>query len=177
MVKMIDSICDELSSDNKVECTDWDEFQKQSIVHQLFFGQRQHVITCKECGQNSRTTYEPFCNLRVPVPRKQQRKVEEWEKDIEEVIKNKLMYVKENMDDFKCDGCGKKECCEKVDTIVNLPPILIVQLDRYLFINGKSMKKHTNMVYAWNMKLQGIKYRLKSMICHSSSSTHGHYWV
>ena len=174
---MIDSICDELSSDNTVECTDWDEFQKQSIVHRLFFGRREQVITCKVCGKNISTRYEPFDNVLVPVPRKQERNVNEWEYDIEGVIKNEIMHVLENMNDYTCDGCGKLGTCQKVDSIVNLPPILIVQLDRYLFNKGKSMKKHTNMVYAWNMKLRGIKYRLKSMICHKGTSTHGHYWV
>ena len=177
MVKMIDSISNELSSDNTVECTDWDEFKKQSIVHRLFFGRREQVITCNVCGQNSSTRYEPFCNLKVPVPPKQQ-KVNECEKDIEVVIKNKLMHVKENMNDYTCDGCGKSVNCQKVVSIVNLPPILIVHLDRCGFNknNGKPMKRHTNMEYAWNMELQGIKYRLKSMICHSSSSSYGHHW-
>ena len=79
------------------------------------------------------------------------------------------------MNDTTCDSCGRKECCEELDTIVNLPPILIVHLNRYVFAKKGIMKKHTDMEYDLNMNLSGTKYSLKSMICHSGTSSSGHY--
>ena len=178
MGKIIDSIRDKLSSDSKVECTDWNEFQKQSIVHNLFCGRYKNVITCKECNSNS-SKYEPFYHLSIPVPL-QQRKAKDWElneRSITDVLNNKLFVVQQKMNDKTCDSCGRKECCEKVDTIVNLPPILIVHLNRFFYARKRIMKKHTNMEFDYDMNLSGTKYTLKSMICHSGTSSSGHYWA
>ena len=178
MVKIIDSIRDELSSDSEVECTDWNEFQKQSIVHCLFCGRYKNVITCKECNSNS-SKYEPFYYLSIPVPLKQQ-KAKEGElnqRSISDVLNNKLFGVQQKMNDKTCDSCGRKECCEKVDTIVNLPPILIVHLNRFFYAKKRTMKKHTDMEFDYDMNLSGTKYSLKSVICHSGNSSYGHYWA
>ena len=95
MVKIMDSIRDELSSDSKVECTDWNEFQKQSIVHRLFCGQSQHVITCKECNNYSSSTYGTFYYLSIPVPSRQQKaKARELNKKrISDVIIDKVLFI------------------------------------------------------------------------------------
>ena len=175
----MDSISDELSSDNKVECTNWDEFQQKSIVHCLFCGQYKHVITCKECNNYNSSAYEPFYHLTIPVPSKNTKAKERKlnERSISDVLNNKLFGVQQKMNDAICGNCGRKECCEKLDTIVNLPPILIVHLNRYVFAKNGIMKKHTDMEYDYDMNLSGTKYSLKSMICHSGSSSYGHYWV
>ena len=99
------------------------------------------------------------------------------ERSISDVLNNKLSGVQQKMNDKTCDSCGRKECCEKVDTIVNLPPILIVHLNRYFFANRGTKKKLTDMEYDLDMNLSGTKYSLKSMICHSGTSSSGHYWA
>ncbi|XP_063711428.1 ubiquitin carboxyl-terminal hydrolase Usp2-like isoform X2 [Symsagittifera roscoffensis] len=105
----------------------WQKFLKQesSFVTDVIAGQLESSLECKVCGHQSRT-YESFFQLSLPLPDNN------YGVDLDECFK--LMCEDEILDgdnSVLCERCRKNRPCKKSLRIESLPPVLIIQLNRF----------------------------------------------
>uniref|UniRef100_A0A6A7G8A6 ubiquitinyl hydrolase 1 n=1 Tax=Hirondellea gigas TaxID=1518452 RepID=A0A6A7G8A6_9CRUS len=92
----------------------------RSVVRKLFYGLHRNVILCKTCNERS-LTFEPFFVLTLSLPSN-----DRW--TLKELLEH---YYKESTIEYKCSRCNKmRECVRKMD-IWELPPVLIIHLNRF----------------------------------------------
>ena len=111
-----------------------DPFVK-NIIQSQFRGQYAYVTTCKECGHSSQCPsmfYELDLNIRGL-------------KTLEECIKDFLQEEKlEGDNQYMCSNCDKKQDAKRAIQLQELPPILNLQLLRFVFDKKTGHKKKLN---------------------------------
>lgn len=79
------------------------------------------------CGLHPRANQEIFMDISLPIKNQATQK---YNKSIEECLYEYLRP--ERLDDkIECEGCGAKVEVEKGLRLVNLPPILTLQVNRF----------------------------------------------
>ena len=86
-----------------------------------------------------------------------------------------------------CHVCGEKRESFKDTSFAECGDVLIIQLERYSFINGNTIKdqRHVNLTpptlripHGTDGEISFVKsYDLKAVINHSGTATSGHYWA
>ena len=74
--------------------------RNQSIIVQLFCGQTRSMVRCFLCNGES-ITYREFTNLTLPLPENSNKT------NLQECME--MLLKEENIDEFKCDICNRKE--------------------------------------------------------------------
>ena len=89
------------------------------IINNVFVGRTCSQVICDACG-NVSNRFEDFYNLTLEVANM---------KTLNDSL-NKLI-LPEKIDDFNCEGCGKKVTITKRTSLCDLPNILILHLKRF----------------------------------------------
>ncbi|CAD5207859.1 unnamed protein product [Bursaphelenchus okinawaensis] len=96
-------------------------------------------------------------------------------------------YTPEELSDYKCSGCGKSGNTSRSNETVKLPPVLLLQLNRYTYDQyGRNKKIMTPVQYPrelysadlrYDSEEPSIKYDLTAVMIHEGTSANcGHYY-
>ncbi|KAL0269128.1 UNVERIFIED_CONTAM: hypothetical protein PYX00_006961 [Menopon gallinae] len=155
----------------------WLDFKRknESLISTLFYGIQRSTVSCLECGESS-VTYEPFSNLSLIIP------------DLESctIVECLKLYMKsERISGWKCPKCQECREAEKKTDVCKLPPILVVHLKRFHYIDVLSRKRTTyvdfplsdlNMAqFAVNNEHKRMNYNLYAVSNHYGTMEGGHY--
>ncbi len=117
--------------DNILEKTEY-----KYLLHSVFGGHTSSQLICEEgCGMTA-TRYEPFYNLSLEV------------KNLNTLYQSLEKFITpEKIEDFKCETCNKKITVTKINSLSDLPNVLIVHLQRiyYDYDNLRNEKCNTTM--------------------------------
>lgn len=146
--------------------TDVTEF-KQSVVSTIFGGEIQSIV--KRKGSKNSMALEPFFCLHLDIAH-----------DDISTLEDAINFA------FSTEILADTNGVSKADSIRTLPPVLLIHLKRFAFINGKSVKiskpiffpEHLSMKSKWlgSSFTTGREYRLHSLTQHHGSRVQGgHY--
>ena len=123
-----------------------------NVISEIFQGQCQSKIECKECNHTI-TTFHNFFQLEIPL-----------NCTLEECFKN--YFNTEELNDYSCDNCNTKNCV-KHNNINIFPVILIFVIKRY---------EKNNIEYHTNITINNLNYQLYSVVNHTGATINsGHY--
>ena len=149
---------------------DVEENDLSGLLQRIFHGTTTYETTCMECGKSS-VRSEGFMDLNLPIVRRQRDTEDKYKSkgcnkmgdDVSELPKRKRrkkvskkygdtdvqycldQYTKaeilEGDNKYYCDFCKCKQNAKRVMKLTKLPPVLNVQLSRYVFDREKLIKK------------------------------------
>ncbi|XP_015115290.1 ubiquitin carboxyl-terminal hydrolase 8 [Diachasma alloeum] len=155
---------------------DW----KYSIISRTFYAQTRAFIRCETCGSKSekkQADFDAFTTLIVSLP-------EGDSLDLKECIDNSLDQVQSR----DCAVCGGTQPARVVQEFTQLPPVLIVALNRFMKTPDKDeiRKNETPVSYPTSLEMfigkkddpekKCTRYELQGVCRHSGSLAHGHYY-
>jgi len=112
--------------------------RNQSIIVQLFCGQRRSAVICLSCKAES-VSYNVFSNLTLSLPETSSMV------NLKECFRREFLR-EEKIDVFTCGRCQSTgEASKKMD-IVKLPPLLIIHLSRF-HQDGTYTRKNSTLVH------------------------------
>ncbi|XP_063992091.1 ubiquitin carboxyl-terminal hydrolase 8-like [Diachasmimorpha longicaudata] len=155
---------------------------KYSIISRTFYGQTRSFATCDTCGSTSsrkETAFDAFTTLIVSLPEVNDlTNSHDLKTCIDESLKGMEMRT--------CTRCGGVQPARVVQEFTQLPPVLIVALNRFMKTQGKNeiRKNETSVSYPLRMELEvseaevktKVRYQLQGVCRHSGSLARGHYY-
>ena len=153
----------------------------QALLREVFAGQLQETIQCRECGK-IKVREETFTDLVLPVPTAEQAKesgiVPTMQKLLEERLKCEEMDDPNNL--VTCENCQKKTFAVKWSEITRPPPHLCLCLNRFTF-NMQTYdftKEKTPVKIDEGLWIGGYEYELYHSIIHTGKdASSGHYYA
>lgn len=164
----------------------WSDFYAKgySPVIENFFGQTMTATICR-CCKNKNTRFEPWMMMKAPIA-----SVSQGNPSLSACIDK--LFDSEVLDEYQCDNCEKSDPknykrgpADLEHTISKLPPILIVQLNRFDNNNNKINTKvdidiNKEDFAKWLSfpavsKHISTEYSLFAAIEHHGGSRGGHY--
>ena len=152
--------------------------RNSSVIVDLFQGQLKSSVTCLACGHVS-TTFDTFMYLSLPIPKRRGAMtlvdcLVEFSKD--EILTDPT---------WKCPGCGKLVKARKKMDIWKVPPLLLIHLKRFYYLQCSSGKL-TNRIeypttdldissYVSSPQKEPPLYNLFAKIDHEGDISAGHY--
>ncbi|GAX26790.1 ubiquitin carboxyl-terminal hydrolase 48 [Fistulifera solaris] len=157
------------------------ENETDELLPFLFQGIQQYETTCRGCGSVSKRP-EQFMDLNLPIIPKKTGSVLEMIADPSLQDCFAAAYTQEELlegdNQYFCDTCqGKQNATRKV-TFQKLPPILNIQLNRYVYNMQTFMKQKVEQPVLLNedFRIKDRKYRLVAVMKHKGRSAYqGHY--
>ena len=123
----------------------WDIYSETypSIVDYLFTVIERKTVHCKKCKHDS---YSWNYHLSFPLQVKGQKSV-----------KSSFNHAlrKEEVQDYKCEKCNRKDCCEIYKEILKIPEVFILQLQRFAHI-PKLKKIRDKIIYSEELDMSQI---------------------
>jgi ubiquitin C-terminal hydrolase len=145
----------------------------QTIVEQSLGFILQNTCTCP-C-QNISTTLEPetIGGLDLELLLKNGQKV----RDLTNCLTN--FFGPEEIPDYRCEKCNKKQDATKTTKMIESPPYLLIRLKRFRMVeNNKKEKVPHQVVVPENLNIDGEIYKLKSYLNHEGKiGEGGHYFA
>jgi ubiquitin C-terminal hydrolase len=174
--------------------TRWFRYHQEhddSVVYDTFGGLLKMVTTCHKCCYRS-VSFDPFLDLSVPVPKES----ESLERLLEIFTSDEHL---KGTDRFVCPRCKKAREANRRLTIQRWPALLVVHLKRF---NHRGVKNSVSVSFSDNLTAQPScsaldnnynggrgfvefsqndvddlpRYKLTGVVCHSGSSSFGHYY-
>lgn len=157
--------------------SDGKDCKTQSIIQKQFCGQYTYVTTCDTCNgdsKNSSTFYELDLNIK-------------GQKTLEDCIRDFLKEEKLEADNqYMCTNCGSKQNATRKICIDKIPPVLNLQLLRFVFDKKTWQKKKLNnfiqfpsvldMGHFMSQPEGTILYDLTAVLIHRGPTAYsGHY--
>ncbi|ESO85194.1 hypothetical protein LOTGIDRAFT_130809 [Lottia gigantea] len=147
-----------------------------NIIQEQFRGQYFYVITCKNCGGESKTSsmfYELDLNI-------------QGQKTLQQALDNFLQEeVLEGENRYLCRYCQEKQDATRAIRLDTIPPVLNLQILRFIFDKKTGHKKKLNSFLQFPDTLDMSKYlhtdkpvvyQLQAVLIHSGPSAYsGHY--
>lgn len=94
---------------------------RKHLVNGIFGGKQCNQMVCTECGK-VKNRLEDYLNLSLPV-----KGVKSIEESLQKQVEGEII------NDYQCDGCGRKVDLSKRTLITTTPNVLIVHLQRICF--------------------------------------------
>jgi uncharacterized UBP type Zn finger protein len=145
----------------------------RNFIRKRFEGCIEQSVECP-CGRRS-VTSSVFRSLQLII---------ENFKSLTKAIEN--YFKEEELSDYKCDQCNKRGNVVRKSTAVELPPVLMIQLNRYVFDqNGQNKKLKTAIQYPRVLPERALNphseenrdYELCAVMIHEGQNTYcGHYY-
>lgn len=146
----------------------WEKsFKKEySFITELFYGQYFSETVCLNCNDKT-YNYDPFMILELELKYD----------NILDCIKKHTSF-EEDIDDYKCEKCCKKNIKKRLN-IIKFPKILLITLKRY---NNNICKIKNDIEINCNLNLKNylgeyVNYDLKSIVIHEGNCNGGHYYT
>uniref|UniRef100_A0A914XFW4 Ubiquitin carboxyl-terminal hydrolase n=1 Tax=Plectus sambesii TaxID=2011161 RepID=A0A914XFW4_9BILA len=115
------------------------------FINTHFTGETKHKITCANCSRSSERVAK-FQSLQLPI---------ENIKSLTEALK--AYFGSETLEDYRCDQCNMRGSVEQRAELTRLPPVVVIQLNRYFFDN-KGKKKKFNHPVQFRRKMSFVQY-------------------
>lgn len=149
----------------------WTRYIKNnsSIITQSFTGTICVCVKCSKCNYRS-LSYEPYNILNLSLTNNSNVTLKECIENnysIKEVLNNENQY--------KCKKCDILVDATKIQTIHELPKILIIQFKRFGLENGRLIKNTCVVEYNEDISIKTKKFKLFSVIEHCGTINFGHY--
>jgi len=164
-------------SDDRAARMAWDDYtnSNKSIVVKIFGGQQRSSLQCLSCRKES-VTFEPFFNLSLPLPQSKNNC------NITECFE---LYTRpELVSGWSCPFCKRQQDARKKIDIWELPPVLIVHLQRF-YNDGMWRKRLTMVDFSVNdLELNRVvkssnarysRFKLYAVSNHYGTMDGGHY--
>lgn len=155
----------------------------EDLLPFLFQGVQQYETICSGCGTVSKRP-EEFMDLNLPIISKKTGTGSVLEMISDPSVQDcfEAAYSKEETlegdNQYFCDTCqGKRDATRRV-AFQKLPPVLNIQLNRYIYNMQTLMKQKVEQQVLLNVTFQikDRKYRLVAVMRHKGRSAyHGHY--
>ncbi len=157
------------------------EDEADELLPFLFQGIQQYETTCRGCGSVSKRP-EQFMDLNLPIIPKKTGSVLEMISDPSVQDCFAAAYTQEELlegdNQYFCDTCqGKQNATRKV-AFQKLPPIMNIQLNRYVYNMQTFMKQKVEQPVLLNedFRIKDRTYRLVAVMKHKGRSAYqGHY--
>ena len=153
---------------------------EQSLLKEIFAGQLQEKIQCKECG-NVRVREETFTDLVVPVPTEDAVKASGIVPTIQMLLEQCLQFEEMDSDNLvECEHCQRKTQAGKWSEITSPPFHLCLCLNRFTFILEKLdfTKEKTPVKVDEGLRIGPYEYELYHAIIHTGKdASSGHYYA
>uniref|UniRef100_A0A914H9X3 Ubiquitin carboxyl-terminal hydrolase n=1 Tax=Globodera rostochiensis TaxID=31243 RepID=A0A914H9X3_GLORO len=143
-------------------------------IRQLFQSRISQTICCGNCYRNSVTDGE-YRSLQIGI---------DGHDSLISAIQS--FFAAEPLIDYRCDQCGESGSVTRSSRFTQLPEVLIIQLNRYVFSSNGNLRKLQNAInyprVLSNEELQrdvdGVAdYELCAVMIHEGKSTNsGHYY-
>uniref|UniRef100_A0A183BUB8 Ubiquitin carboxyl-terminal hydrolase n=1 Tax=Globodera pallida TaxID=36090 RepID=A0A183BUB8_GLOPA len=143
-------------------------------IRQLFQSRISQTICCGNCHRKSVTDGE-YRSLQIGI---------DGHDSLISAIQS--FFAAEPLIDYRCDQCGESGSVTRSSRFTQLPEVLIIQLNRYVFGSNGNLRKLQNAIYyprvLSNEELQkGVDavadYELCAVMIHEGKSTNsGHYY-
>ena len=134
----------------------------------IFTGKREVKRKCTGCNKKAETVEDPFTSLHIEFQEDNMMKETKIEKVIEEL---------HQPEHFVCPcTCGSNKSIRTMK-IAELPSVLILQIKRFAYENGRQwpIKNHTVVEYPKNLLVGKQQYELYAYIKHIGIFGGGHY--
>ena len=126
--------------------------RNKSIVVDLFQGQLRSTLECCHCGYK-RVKFDPFMYLSLPVPKSGRHGDVQLDDCLREFAKEEMLTGDEQ---WRCSKCKEFRDAKKKFDIWKVPPVLIVHLKRFKYMeNGDRRKIRTFVDFPdgnWSLK-------------------------
>ncbi|WKX89009.1 hypothetical protein Q1695_008565 [Nippostrongylus brasiliensis] len=144
-------------------------------IRERYAGSTTQRIWCS-CGKESSRS-SPFTALQLNI---------DGFKTLGEVLD--AFFGAEVLEDYLCDECNKRGCVKRQTLPEKLPPVIMLQLNRYVFdVNGRNRKLKTPIIYPRELsarsfhlnisKYDDFDYELFAVMIHEGDNTYcGHYY-
>ena len=145
---------------NKIADKKWlSSFENDySLIVENFYSQSKLTTKCNLCNYST-NKFDPFFIYRLSA-----------DKDsIVDLLKEK--YKRENITDWKCDKCGKKNATNK-ETLIKTSKFIIIQLK--IFNKHRKINKHIK--YEDILYINDTNYKLIGLTIHNGGLGGGHYY-
>ena len=153
---------------------------EQSLLKEIFAGQLQEKIQCKECG-NVRVREETFTDLVVPVPTEDAVKASGIVPTIQMLLEQRLQFEEMDSDNLvECEHCQRKTQAGKWSEITSPPFHLCLCLNRFTFSLEKMdfTKEKTPVKVDEGLRIGPYEYELYHAIIHTGKdASSGHYYA
>ncbi|KAK6014659.1 ubiquitin family protein, partial [Ostertagia ostertagi] len=144
-------------------------------IRERYSGSTSQRIWCT-CGKESSRS-SPFTALQLNI---------DGFKTLHEVLD--AYFGEELLEDYLCDECERRGCVKRQTLPEKLPPVVMLQLNRYVFdVNGRNRKLKTPIIYPRELsarsfhlnvsKYDDFDYELFAVMIHEGDNTYcGHYY-
>ncbi|KAK6051735.1 ubiquitinyl hydrolase 1 [Cooperia oncophora] len=144
-------------------------------IRERYSGSTTQRIWCT-CGRESSRS-SPFTALQLNI---------DGFKTLQEVLD--AYFGEELLEDYLCDECGRRGHVKRQTLPEKLPPVVMLQLNRYVFdVNGRNRKLKTPIIYPRELsarsfhlnvsKYDDFDYELFAVMIHEGDNTYcGHYY-
>ena len=152
-----------------------------SPVSELFYGRTISIMTCTSDSSHSEQVEDLFTCLPLTIPTKQPFTIEQCLKNLS------VVQIPSANSEWFCTQCGQMRQSTKQMSILELPPVLILQIKRFNY-GSQSTRKITEFVqYPFELDLTPfiihdenqpkMIYELIAVCLHSGSLSGGHYFA
>lgn len=140
-----------------------------SVIYDYFGGVIKATTTCRGCRYKS-LAFDPCLDLSLPFDRNVVRDENFLLGDMMEAL-----WATEEIDRiqaWKCSECKTVRGAIRRQELLYLPKILVLHLKRF---NSRGAKVEASVQFPFRLVRTEKIYRLKGVVCHSGSTTMGHY--
>ncbi|KAJ3270975.1 Ubiquitin carboxyl-terminal hydrolase 2 [Borealophlyctis nickersoniae] len=141
----------------------------------IFFGTLQNTLICHKCHRK-KLPFERFSSLSLALPPTS-------------TTLNNLLHTfasRETLDEYLCDGCGKRGPASKSLAVYHCPEVLVLHLKRFDFLFGMGKKINTSITFPEELKIDeflsnvdgadtSATYSLIATTNHTGTLDFGHY--
>ncbi len=169
-----------------------------NLLNKIFHGVTTYETICMTCGTSSERS-EGFMDLNLPIvkPQKELKKkggtiLEAFAASSEKNVDTDVQYcfdqytcaeMLDGENQYFCSNCNCKRDAKRILKLTELPPVLNIQLSRYVFDRTKFVKKKISdkvlLPTSLNVQTGGVskkKYLLCAVMKHQGNSAYsGHY--
>ena len=159
----------------------------KKLLKQIFEGKLCYNTVCQSC-KNVRKRKETFMELTLPIPEnitqnrgsKNKNKSFSIKECLEEYLKIEELHSENK---YFCETCNKKQDAQRSVSFVSLPPVLQIQLGRYVFDIQRNVKRkrmdEAKLPLVLNVKSGGLdkEYLLCGVLHHMGTSAYGGHYI
>lgn len=166
----------------------------KKLLKQIFEGRISYTTVCMSCKSN-RSREEAFMELTLPLPEQNTAGSSSISPKKNTKNKNPTFSIKECLEEYlkveelhsdnqyHCETCKSKRDAQRSVSFVSLPPVLQIQLSRYVFDIQRNVKRkrvdEAKLPRILNIKQKGksSEYVLCGVLHHMGTSAYGGHYI
>ncbi|RLN41516.1 hypothetical protein C2845_PM01G06000 [Panicum miliaceum] len=152
----------------------------RTVVQHLFRGSMSHVTRCSSCGKDSAASskIEDFYELELNI-----KGLNNLEESLDDYFSQEAL---DGENQYFCESCQKRVDATRCIKLRSLPPVINIQLKRYVFLPKTTMKKKISSTFSFpgqfdmgkwlSNSSSSYTYELAAILIHKGTAANsGHY--